>query len=197
MGNNSFLDAIISNPDDDYPRLVYADYLCDRGDPQGQFIRKQIQTGDVEHVILTHTEQPSRRPPQTRIVGNAIYRRGFIDQMECHADQWFSVAYHHAEVNPIQRVILSYAQEFSEIVFSPLSPTGMAARLGRSNFFEIRRSAYLARINSYMHLRLLTERMEMALSMVWPTISFAVYLSVAPLPALTDHNEHFRQLAHR
>ena len=28
-----FLTDILSNPDDDLPRLIYADYLEDRGDP--------------------------------------------------------------------------------------------------------------------------------------------------------------------
>ncbi len=36
-----FLEAICENPDDDVPRLVYADWLEERGDPRGEFIRIQ------------------------------------------------------------------------------------------------------------------------------------------------------------
>src|SRR4051812_30924932 len=38
----AFLRAILAAPDDDLPRLVYADYLDERDDPRGQFIRLQI-----------------------------------------------------------------------------------------------------------------------------------------------------------
>lgn len=36
-----FLAAILDRPDDDGPRLAYADHLDDRGEPRGQFIRVQ------------------------------------------------------------------------------------------------------------------------------------------------------------
>jgi uncharacterized protein (TIGR02996 family) len=36
------LAAIIAEPDDDAPRLVYADWLAERGDPRGEFITVQI-----------------------------------------------------------------------------------------------------------------------------------------------------------
>jgi len=36
----SLLDAVLENPDDDLPRLVYADYLDEHGDPKrAEFIR--------------------------------------------------------------------------------------------------------------------------------------------------------------
>ena len=38
-----FIAAILANPDDDVPRLVYADYLDERGDPRGEFIRVQCE----------------------------------------------------------------------------------------------------------------------------------------------------------
>lgn len=37
----AFWDEIIAYPDDDGPRLVYADWLEERGDPRGEFIRVQ------------------------------------------------------------------------------------------------------------------------------------------------------------
>lgn len=44
----TFLRAIIAAPDDDLPRLVYADYLDERGDPRGEFIRLQIALANGE-----------------------------------------------------------------------------------------------------------------------------------------------------
>lgn len=39
----SLLDTVLENPDDDLPRLVYADYLDENGDPKrAEFIRAQI-----------------------------------------------------------------------------------------------------------------------------------------------------------
>jgi len=37
----SFLDAIRGRPDDDAPRLIFADWLDEQGDPRGEFIRVQ------------------------------------------------------------------------------------------------------------------------------------------------------------
>lgn len=37
-----FIDAIIKSPDDDQLRLVYADWLTERGDPHGELIRLQV-----------------------------------------------------------------------------------------------------------------------------------------------------------
>jgi uncharacterized protein (TIGR02996 family) len=39
----AFLHAIIESPNDDFVRLVYADWLEDRGDPRGTFIRLQCR----------------------------------------------------------------------------------------------------------------------------------------------------------
>ncbi len=41
--DESFLAEIIAAPDDDGPRLVYADWLEERGDPRAEFIRMQCE----------------------------------------------------------------------------------------------------------------------------------------------------------
>src|SRR5438270_1506512 len=38
---HTLLDAVCADPDDDGPRLLYADWLDERGDPRGEFIRVQ------------------------------------------------------------------------------------------------------------------------------------------------------------
>src|SRR5919198_2379386 len=45
--HDAFLRAVRAAPDDDLPRLVYADYLDERGDPRGEFIRVQCQLAQV------------------------------------------------------------------------------------------------------------------------------------------------------
>jgi uncharacterized protein (TIGR02996 family) len=39
----AFLEAILADADNDTPRLVYADWLDERGDPRGEFIRVQCE----------------------------------------------------------------------------------------------------------------------------------------------------------
>lgn len=56
MDDSPFIDTIIANPDDDGPRLVYADWLEERGDPRGEFIRLQIQLNGRKML----DESPSR-----------------------------------------------------------------------------------------------------------------------------------------
>jgi uncharacterized protein (TIGR02996 family) len=39
----AFVRAILDNPDDDTLRLIFADWLEEQGDPQGEFIRIQVE----------------------------------------------------------------------------------------------------------------------------------------------------------
>jgi uncharacterized protein (TIGR02996 family) len=41
--DEAFLQAILEAPDDDTPRLIYADWLEEQDDPRGEFIRVQCQ----------------------------------------------------------------------------------------------------------------------------------------------------------
>ena len=43
---DALLADIYANPDDDGPRLVYADLLLERGDPRGELITLQLERGD-------------------------------------------------------------------------------------------------------------------------------------------------------
>jgi uncharacterized protein (TIGR02996 family) len=52
------LKAVIDNPDDDAPRLAYADWCDRRGDPRGRFIRVQVELAKVEFDL----ESPKRQP---------------------------------------------------------------------------------------------------------------------------------------
>lgn len=49
---DAFLQAIHANPDDDAPRLMYADWLTERGDVRGEFIRLQCELARLpEHDV--------------------------------------------------------------------------------------------------------------------------------------------------
>ena len=40
---SQLITEVLDNPDDDDPRLVYADWLDEQGDPRGEFIRVQCE----------------------------------------------------------------------------------------------------------------------------------------------------------
>ena len=80
MSHESFLRAIIADPADDLPRLVYADWLDENGDPdRAEFIRVQCELAklpeddprrpgleDREHDLLDANEGVVDREPGAR-----------------------------------------------------------------------------------------------------------------------------------
>lgn len=87
---NPFLREVIANPDDDQARLIYADYLEERGDPRGEFIRVQCELARcgllsplyedlrlrAEELLEEHGEQWAEEVEQK--VVKAEFERGFI-----------------------------------------------------------------------------------------------------------------------
>jgi uncharacterized protein (TIGR02996 family) len=45
--HKAFIDAIAENPDDDTARLVYADWLDERGDPRAEYLRLEVELAVV------------------------------------------------------------------------------------------------------------------------------------------------------
>ena len=56
----AFLDAIKEAPEDDMPRLVFADWLEERGSPRGEFIRVQVELARLADVDPRRTELERR-----------------------------------------------------------------------------------------------------------------------------------------
>jgi len=96
------LDAVIAAPDDETPRLVYADWLSEHGDPRGAFVRGQCglaRLGEAHpgwSALHAHTERlrrldearwveplascfPSREVWETT---TREFRRGFVEHLE-------------------------------------------------------------------------------------------------------------------
>ena len=76
--HDAFLQVIQQTPDDDAPRLVYADWLEERGDPRGEFIRLQcrrlqLAEGDPLRPLLLRREPKYQQewlvPRQALILG--------------------------------------------------------------------------------------------------------------------------------
>src|SRR5581483_7143335 len=90
----AFLRAIADHPDDDLPRLVYADWLDEHGDPaRAEFIRVQcalarLPAGDTRAAALARREaelltdhQADWLRPLAGLAGGAKFRRGFVEEV--------------------------------------------------------------------------------------------------------------------
>jgi uncharacterized protein (TIGR02996 family) len=89
--HDAFLQAVLEKPDDDTPRLIYADWLSDHDDPRGDFIRVQCRLASAPaddprrpeweahegELLRRHQDEwlGGLRPLATRWV----FRRGFLD----------------------------------------------------------------------------------------------------------------------
>ncbi len=80
--DDAFLEAIRENPDDDVPRLIYADWLEEQGDPRGEFVR-------VECALASMPVKDGRRP---------ALRARRQQLLAAHRDAWLGplrpLAYH-------------------------------------------------------------------------------------------------------
>ena len=93
--HRAFLNAILERPDDDLPRLVYADYLDESGDPErAEFIRVQIELAnssdeDPRFAALTRRQnelQKRRVEWRLPIRGIQHFHRGFVESIAVTAD---------------------------------------------------------------------------------------------------------------
>ncbi|NUQ64878.1 MAG: TIGR02996 domain-containing protein [Pirellulales bacterium] len=106
MEEESFVGHIRANPLDEVPRLIYADYLEDRGDPRGEFIRIQCelsrrQIGDPLRPELTARERElldahaeTWLAPLRELgaigVSARCFRRGLIERIKIEADTFLA-----------------------------------------------------------------------------------------------------------
>jgi uncharacterized protein (TIGR02996 family) len=139
-GSEPFLGAICENPADDAPRLVYADWLDEHGEPdRAEFIRVQIrlaradETGEDpgrlkarERVLRTRGESGWRKElPSLSGIQWQSFRRGFVDRVSVMHHKWLRAS---APVvfaaTPIQSLCVfgvndSAAQEIARLPYLP------------------------------------------------------------------------------
>jgi uncharacterized protein (TIGR02996 family) len=89
---DELLDEVLTDPNNDDPRRVYADWLAERGDPRGEFIAVQCELARKFDFQLAIREQQLRRAhgaQWTAALGLASCRqpqikfhRGFVERLE-------------------------------------------------------------------------------------------------------------------
>jgi uncharacterized protein (TIGR02996 family) len=143
--DTDFLQSIISNAEDDTPRLAYADWLDERGDPRGEFIRVQIELSRMsredarasplytrENSLLVKHEKEWISDVR-RLIRGWRFHRGFIEEVVMGVQQFLS----HAD-----------------IVFSS-APIRQLKLLGGQKLIDrVAQSSHLARLNTLVLYRL-------------------------------------------
>lgn len=102
----ALLAAIISAPDDDTPRLVYADFLDERSGPGdahfAAYIRCNValargdaETNQAQRAVIAEKGWTWRDNPHSflrnLIPGNRRLRRGFVECVKCSAGHWLAI----------------------------------------------------------------------------------------------------------
>lgn len=120
----AFLQRIRAYPDDDAPRLIFADWLDERGDPRGEFIRVQLalaRSDDETASSLGREERGKWEQRQRELLDahreewtatlqglatGAKFRRGFVEEVNVTARQLVGRANELFATGPIRHVHL-------------------------------------------------------------------------------------------
>jgi uncharacterized protein (TIGR02996 family) len=124
---DALLQNIIDNPDDDAPRLVYADWLEEHGDTErAEFIRVQCTLGSrsreeapalrllqerEEDLRNRHAAEWTPRIPPLRGSLRVVFRRGFVEKVTAPARAFVAGADELFRLAPVRRVRLRWGPE--------------------------------------------------------------------------------------
>ena len=100
MNESSFVTKIVDDPQNDVPRLIFADWLSDQGDPRGEFIRAQcllarMDDRDPRRLDLEWIERKwlaefgpasDRALRESTGIVSGEYRRGMLTKLVISAD---------------------------------------------------------------------------------------------------------------
>lgn len=155
--HDALLAAILANPDDDTPRLVYADWLTENGDPdRGEFIRIDVELArtpptteaDEQHrrALLSRRDELLKLhrsawlAPFLPHVQDPRFTRGFVSSIDIsaltflsHAEQWFALT-------PLVRVKFTTCDLWDEAIgrFTTWTPALLRSPLlGRLQSLEL------------------------------------------------------------
>ncbi len=87
MHPSPFLQSILTRPDDDEPRLHYADWLTQSGDPLGEFIRLQCtpELAEPEKSTRERCLLSQHRSRWSQSIGEIVnwyaFQRGFVEEV--------------------------------------------------------------------------------------------------------------------
>lgn len=117
--NEALLALICENPSDDSPRLIYADYLEECGDPRGEFIRLQIELSKMskddpkyqelqrreQHLLNEHRQK--WEPKLGKGIETHVFTRGFVEAITVEPSFSLRRGVALSQCNPLGRLYLS------------------------------------------------------------------------------------------
>jgi uncharacterized protein (TIGR02996 family) len=122
----AFLQAIVAAPDDDLPRLIFADWLDENGDSdRAEFIRVQCapfrSSADVRRMaVLEAANRTAWLGPLVRTVFRAEFRRGFVEHAVLPAATFLKHGFELRRQTPLRGVTLLGARRvLPELVRCP------------------------------------------------------------------------------
>lgn len=105
--SDKFIEDIVKNPEDDTPRLIYADWCQDHGlEARGEFIYRQISTGEVR-VFPADSQDAGLGWWPLDDSGQVIFKRGFATCFVVNSQTWEKHGKSLVQRNPVEGVILS------------------------------------------------------------------------------------------
>ena len=129
----AFLARIRDQPDDDGPRLIFADWLAERGDPRGEFIRVQcalarLPPEDPRRESLREREQTLLKTHEAAwtesingVVSGWEFRRGLLEAVSVEATAFLERGQELFRLGPIRRIrFLEAGKCFPALMESPL-----------------------------------------------------------------------------
>jgi uncharacterized protein (TIGR02996 family) len=160
----ALLRAILDDPDDDAPRLIYADWLDENGDQaRAAFIRAQIKLArlpqdDPDRDRLVQTERTLWKanrdawkawvPVWAKVTE---FRRGFVEDIQCHAADFIAGADEIRLLTPLQGVRLDSTTEMAVPLFRSRTLDGLrnirlSVRVERGDWAHFGMCPYLTRL---------------------------------------------------
>jgi len=135
---DALLRAILAAPDDDAPRLVYADWLEEHGDgARATFIRAHVELArlpadDPSRAALVQTERTllnANRKAWTEWlpgwVSDHEFRRGFIEWIRCQAADFIAQSEDVRQRTPLQSARLDGKQPIAVAIFRSRALDGL------------------------------------------------------------------------
>jgi uncharacterized protein (TIGR02996 family) len=103
------LEAVLANPRDDAPRLVYADWLSERGDRRGELIAMQIKEpyGDAEPTADEEAAWSGCLPSMKPGVLGWSFERGFVSQIRTQGWGWIGRAAEIFAEHPVEEIVVA------------------------------------------------------------------------------------------
>ena len=119
--HDAFLKEITANPEDLTPRLVYADWLDEQGDPRGEFIRVQCELATLDEtddrypallrrereLLAEHRSEWLR--PLKPYIRSGTFRCGFVERVRVRLSTFLSEGEQLSRMTPLRTVAFTSA----------------------------------------------------------------------------------------